>query len=36
MSDIINQSFFQDIKNILQQSRQKAYVAVNFAMIEAY
>jgi hypothetical protein len=35
MSDI-NPSFFQDIKNILQQSRQKAYVAVNFAMIEAY
>jgi len=35
MSDI-NPSFFQDIKNILQQSRQKAYVAVNFAMVEAY
>ncbi|EDN69237.1 protein containing DUF1016 [Beggiatoa sp. PS] len=36
MSEIINQSFFQDIKNILQQSRQKAYVAVNSAMVEAY
>jgi len=36
MSDIINQTFFQDVKNILQQSRQKAYVALNFAMVEAY
>ncbi len=36
MSDIINQSFFQDIKDILQQSRQKAYIAVNLAMVTAY
>ena len=36
MSDIINQSFFQDIKKILRQSRQKAYAAVNYAMIVAY
>jgi predicted nuclease of restriction endonuclease-like (RecB) superfamily len=36
MGDIINKSFFQDIRNILQQARQKAYVAVNFAMVGAY
>lgn len=36
MSDIIKQSFFQDIKDILHQSRQKAYIAVNFAMVAAY
>lgn len=36
MGDIINKSFFQDIRNILQQARQKAYVAVNFAMVSAY
>jgi predicted nuclease of restriction endonuclease-like (RecB) superfamily len=36
MSNIINKSFFQDIRNILQQARQKAYVAVNFAMVGAY
>ena len=28
MSDIINQTFFQDVKNILQQLRQKAYAAI--------
>ena len=36
MGDIINKSFFRDIRNILQQARQKAYVAVNFAMVGAY
>jgi hypothetical protein len=36
MNDIINQTFFQDVKNILQQSRQKAYAALNFAMVEVY
>ncbi|KAF5431882.1 putative nuclease of restriction endonuclease-like (RecB) superfamily, DUF1016 family [Candidatus Methanophagaceae archaeon] len=36
MGNIINKSFFQDIRNILQQARQKAYVAVNFAMVGAY
>ncbi len=34
MNDI--KTFFQDVKNILQQSRQKAYAALNFAMVEAY
>ncbi|VVB96231.1 Uncharacterised protein [uncultured archaeon] len=28
--------FFNDIRAILQQARQKAYTAVNFAMVEAY
>jgi len=36
MGDILNKSFFQDIRTILQQARQKAYVAVNFAMVGAY
>ena len=36
MGNIINKSFFQDIRNILQQARQKAYAAVNFAMVGAY
>ena len=31
-----NKSFFNDIKAILQQARQKAYTAVNFVMVEAY
>ncbi len=31
-----NKLFFSDIRAILQQARQKAYTAVNFAMVEAY
>lgn len=31
-----NKLFFNDIRAILQQARQKAYTAVNFAMVEAY
>ncbi len=31
-----NKLFFNDIRAILQQARQKAYAAVNFAMVEAY
>ncbi len=28
--------FFNDIRAILQQARQKAYTALNFVMVEAY
>ena len=31
-----NKLFFNDIRAILQHARQKAYTAVNFAMVEAY
>jgi hypothetical protein len=31
-----NKPFFNDIRAIIQQARQKAYTAVNFAMAEAY
>lgn len=33
---IVKQSFYEDIRLILQSARQKAYSAVNFAMVEAY
>jgi predicted nuclease of restriction endonuclease-like (RecB) superfamily len=33
---VIAQSFFIDIRTILENARQKAYSAVNFAMVEAY
>ncbi len=37
MSDLHpGKPFFNDIRAILQQARQKAYTAVNFAMVEAY
>ncbi|MFO0794646.1 MAG: DUF1016 N-terminal domain-containing protein [Candidatus Brocadiaceae bacterium] len=32
----LNRSFFNDIRRIIEQARQKAYSAVNFAMVEAY
>lgn len=32
----LNRSFFNDIRQIIEQARQKAYSAVNFAMVEAY
>lgn len=32
----LNWSFFNDIHQIIEQARQKAYSAVNFAMVEAY
>ncbi|MCG2738550.1 MAG: PDDEXK nuclease domain-containing protein [Candidatus Methanoperedenaceae archaeon] len=31
-----NKPFFNDIRAIIQQARQKAYTAVNFVMVEAY
>ncbi len=31
-----NKLFFSDIRAIIQQARQKAYTAVNFAIVEAY
>jgi predicted nuclease of restriction endonuclease-like (RecB) superfamily len=36
MSNLINKSFFQDIREILKKARQKTYTAINFAMVEAY
>lgn len=36
MSNLINKSFFQDIREILNKARQKTYAAINFAMVEAY
>jgi predicted nuclease of restriction endonuclease-like (RecB) superfamily len=37
MADVYpSKLFFNDIRAILQQARQKAYAAVNFAMVEAY
>ncbi len=32
----LNRSFFNDIRQIIEQARQKAYSAVNFAIVEAY
>jgi predicted nuclease of restriction endonuclease-like (RecB) superfamily len=32
----IEKSFFDDIKNIMQSARTKAYAAINFYMVEAY
>lgn len=31
-----NTNFFEEVRGILAQARQKAYAAVNFAMVEAY
>ena len=31
-----NRNFFKDIRQIIEQAKQKAYSAVNFAMVEAY
>ena len=31
-----NPHFFEEVRGILAQARQKAYAAVNFAMVEAY
>ena len=36
MSNLINKSFFKDIREILNKARQKSYTAINFAMVEAY
>ena len=36
MKNLINKSFFQEIRNILKKARQKTYSAINFAMVEAY
>ena len=33
---LLNQQFFEEVRGILSQARQKAYAAVNFAMVEAY
>jgi predicted nuclease of restriction endonuclease-like (RecB) superfamily len=33
---ISTQKFFEEVRGILAQARQKAYAAVNFAMVEAY
>jgi len=32
----IDNTFYNDIRSILQQARNKAYSAVNYAMVEAY
>jgi predicted nuclease of restriction endonuclease-like (RecB) superfamily len=32
----LNRNFFNDIRQIIEQAKQKAYSAVNFAMVEAY
>lgn len=32
----LNRNFFNDIRQIIEQARQKVYSAVNFAMVEAY
>lgn len=32
----LDKRFFSDIRQIIEQARQKAYSAVNFAMVEAY
>lgn len=36
LNEMANSSFVSDIKQILDQARQKAYSAINVAMIEAY
>lgn len=35
-SKIVKQSFYEDIRRILSEARQKAHSSVNFAMVEAY
>jgi len=34
--ELMDKSFYHDIKKILESARAKAYYAVNFAMVEAY
>jgi len=34
--NILNPKLFEEVRTILTQARQKAYAAVNFAMVEAY
>lgn len=36
MKSISNPNFFDEIRGILAQARQKSYAAINFAMVEAY
>ncbi|MBL9178270.1 MAG: DUF1016 family protein [Verrucomicrobiaceae bacterium] len=36
VANTTSQRFFDDVRNILRQARQKAYAAVNFLMVEAY
>jgi len=36
MSDLMNSNLYQDIKQILDEARKKAYASINFAMVEAY
>ena len=36
LNEMANSSFVSDIKQILDQARQKAYSAINVAMVEAY
>ena len=35
-TEIIDVRLFDDVRGILDNARQKAYTAVNFAMVEAY
>ena len=36
LNDLIDKNLYQSIKSVLDTARAKAYVAVNFAMVEAY
>lgn len=36
MKSISNPTFFEEVRGILAQARQKSYAAINFAMVEAY
>ena len=35
-NEIVDKSFYLQIKDILDAARRKAYVTTNFAMVEAY
>ncbi|WP_340139908.1 hypothetical protein [Clostridium pasteurianum] len=35
-NELINNSFYENIKNTLIEARQKAYSSINFYMVEAY
>lgn len=35
-ASIVSEGFYQEVSSILSAARNKAYAAVNFAMVEAY
>ena len=36
MDEIVQNNYYNDIKNILQKARENTYKQINFIMVEAY